>query len=105
MCTALKVLCVAEDRERLASLKRAAVSAEWELLAGAWDEREALRQLHDDRPHVLVVFGDLPELLAEARKAVPDLRILTDRDLPGTDVVVGSAAEVKEAALGRRSAG
>ena len=35
MCRALKVLCAAEGRERLAVLKRASVGARWELVGGA----------------------------------------------------------------------
>jgi hypothetical protein len=46
VCRALKVLCVAEDPAALAELKRATVSAEWELAPGATTEQEAIRQLH-----------------------------------------------------------
>ena len=50
-------MCVAQDAEALGVLKRATVSAEWELAPGATDEDEAIRQLHAERPHVVVVFG------------------------------------------------
>jgi hypothetical protein len=92
---------VAEDAEALARLKRATVSQEWELAAGATDEAEALRQLHEERPHVVVVFGPFAGLVARALEAYPALRVVADRDLPGASVVVGGAAEVREAVLGR----
>jgi hypothetical protein len=100
MCRALTVLCVASDRAALAELKRATVSAEWELAPGATDEEEALVQLERERPHVMVVFGDHARLAAEARERYPGLRIIADRDLPGTSATVGSAAEVRDAVKG-----
>lgn len=50
MCRALKVLCVTEDPEGLAALKRAAVSADWELAPGAATEQDGLEQLEAKRP-------------------------------------------------------
>lgn len=101
MCRALQVLCVAEDGEALAALKAATVSADWELAAGAITEREALRQLHEERPHVLVAFGAFERLVAVALEAYPNLRVVADRDLPGASVVAASLEEVWEAVRGR----
>lgn len=101
MCTALKVLCVAEDDGSLAALRRAAISAEWELLPGATSEADALRQLHRERPHVLVVFGPYEAFVATAREAYPSVRVVADRDLPGADVVATSLEEVRGSVLGR----
>jgi hypothetical protein len=95
----MKVLCVAEDREALASLKRAAVSAEWELMPGAVTEGQALAQLEAESPHVLVAFGDFEALVGKARASLPWLRIVTDRDVPGA-TVVASAEEVRSAVGG-----
>ena len=67
VCRALKVLCVAEDDASLEALKRATVSADWELVAGATTEDEAVRQLHAERPHVLVAFGPSRAWSARAR--------------------------------------
>lgn len=100
MCRSLKVLCVAESREALAALKRAAISADWELAPGAATEREALVQLESDRPHVVVAFGDLAGFVARARELFPYLRIVTDRDLPGATVVAASLEEVRGAVKG-----
>ncbi len=76
VCRALKVLCVAEDPTALAELKRATVSAEWELAPGATTEEEAIGQLHAERPHFLVVFGSFPGLVERALEAYPFLRVV-----------------------------
>ena len=96
MCRALKVLCVAGDRSALAELKRAAVSAEWELGPGATTEDDAIRQLHLERPHVLIVFGSFPTLVERALEAYPSLRVITDRAIRGA-VAVGSLEQVRAA--------
>jgi hypothetical protein len=102
MCRALKVLCVAEGRERLAELKRATVSAAWELAPGAASEEEALVQLDEARPHVVVVFGPFPRLAAEARAR--GVRVVADRELPGA-AVARSLEEVRGLVLGTRPGG
>jgi hypothetical protein len=88
MCRALKVLCVAEDPEALAELKRAAVSAEWELTPGATGPEEAVRQLHEERPHVVVAFGAFEGFVAQAIEAYPALLVVADRDGPGAVTAV-----------------
>ncbi len=100
MCRALKVLCVAPDGDALASLKRAAVTAEWELSPGATTEEEALAQLESERPHVLVVFGDFAGFVGKAREVYPFIRIVADRDVPGATVVAASMEEVRDAVKG-----
>jgi hypothetical protein len=100
VCRALKVLCVAPDRVRIAALKRAAVSAAWELTPGATTEDAARAQLESERPHVLVVFGDFAGVVAKAREAYPFIRIVADRDLPGATVIAASLEEVRGAVKG-----
>ncbi len=100
MCRALTVLCVASSRRVLAALKRAAVSAEWDLAPGATTEDEALAQLESERAHVLVVFGEFESLLSRAREGWPNLRIICDRDLPGATVVVATPEEIRDAVKG-----
>ncbi len=95
MCRAVRVLCVATDREGLSALKRAAVSAEWELASGAVDEEGALAQIGAERPHVLVVFGPYGSLVDLVRQRFPAMRIVADRDLPGADAVATSLEEVR----------
>ena len=100
MCVALKVLCIAPDADRLGALKRAAVSADWELAPGATSEREAARQLREERVHVVVVFGPFERFVRRALTAHPTLRVVADRDLPGVSAVVSSLDEVRSAVLG-----
>jgi hypothetical protein len=95
MCRAVTVLCVATDAEALAALRRAAVSAEWELAPGATDEDDAIARVDVDRPHVLVAFGPFERLVRLARERFPGMRIVTDRDLPGADAVATSLEEVR----------
>ena len=97
MCRALKVLCVASDRQALMDLKRAAVSAEWELAPGAITEDEALAQLEAERPDVLVVFGEFEELVSRVREDRPTMRIVCDQGLPGATVVVERPEEIRDA--------
>jgi hypothetical protein len=97
MCRALKVLCVASDRQALMDLKRAAVSAEWELAPGAIGEDDALAQLEAERPHVMVVFGDFEALVWRVREGRPTMRIVCDRELPGATVVVERPEEIRDA--------
>ena len=100
MCRALKVLCVAPDPDALAALKRASASADWELASGATNEEDALAQLDEERPHVVVAFGDLGGFVRRARELHPFLRIVTDRDLPGATVVATSLEKVRGAVKG-----
>jgi hypothetical protein len=95
MCRALKVLCVASDRESLLELKRAAVSAEWELSAGATNEADAIGQIDAERPHILVVFGPYERLVALVRERFPGMRVIADRDMPGATDVATSLGEVR----------
>jgi hypothetical protein len=97
MCRALKVLCVASDRQALMDLKRATVSAEWELVPGAITEDDALAQLDTERPDVLVVFGEFEGLVSRVREGRPSMRIVCDRDLPGATVAVGRPEEIRDA--------
>jgi hypothetical protein len=91
----VKVLCVATDHEALMALKRAAVSAEWELSPGATDLRDALDQLDVERPHALVAFGPFEQLVALAAERFPAMRIVTDRDAPGATAVAPSLDDVR----------
>jgi hypothetical protein len=97
MCRALKVLCVASDRQALMDLKRAAVSAEWELAPGAITDDDALAQLEAERPDVLVVFGEFQELMSRVREGRPTMRIVCDHELPGATVVVERREEIRDA--------
>jgi hypothetical protein len=105
VCTALRVLCVATDPRTLDELKRAAVSAEWELAPGATDEDDALRQLREEHVHVAVVFGPFEGFVRRALRSAPTLRVVSDRPIPGASVVVSSLDAVRGAVLGVPRAG
>jgi hypothetical protein len=95
VCRALKVLCVATDASSLAALKNAAVSAEWELVAGATNEADAVGAIDAERPHILVVFGPYERLVGLVRERFPGIRIVADRDAPGATAVATSLNEIR----------
>jgi hypothetical protein len=95
MCRALKVLCVAADPESLTALKKATVSADWELSAGAINETDALAMIDVDRPHALVAFGAFGNLVALISERFPGMRIVVDRQTPGATDVAGSLEDVR----------
>jgi len=96
VCRAVKVLCVAGDDEALGALRRATTAAEWELTPGATNETDALGLVDAERPHAMVVFGSYAELVSLVRDRFPAMRIVTDRDAPGTSAVASSPDEVRE---------
>jgi hypothetical protein len=102
MCRALRVLCAAADPERLGPLRRASVSASWELIGGAVGPEEAIRQAGELAPDVVVLDGLGPEVTAAIRGAAPRARVVTVG--PGTageaDATVRSLDEVRPAILG-----
>jgi len=96
MCTAVKVLCVADDEESLEALRLATTAAEWELTPGATTEVDALGVIDAERPHALVAFGEHERLVALVRERFPAMRIVTDRDTPGASAVARSPDDVRE---------
>jgi hypothetical protein len=72
MCRALKVLCVAA----------------------------ALRQLDEEHPHVVAVVGAFDAFVAETRRRVPYIRIVTDRDVAAASAVVSDLSEMRDAIKG-----
>jgi hypothetical protein len=96
VCRAVKVLCVAPDEDALRALRLATTAAEWELTPGATDESGALGVIDAERPHAIVVFGDYERLVSLVRERFPAMRIVTDRDAPGTSGVAPSREEVRE---------
>ena len=101
MCRALQVLCVANGAPSLDALRRAAVGQEWEV-AGATGGDEALKALDATRPHVLVAWGALADLVKQARRRFPGLRIVAvgRTAVPEADVNITSIKDVRSAILG-----
>lgn len=96
MCRAVKVLCVAMDVEGLEALRYATTAAEWELTPGATNEIDALGLVDAERPHAMVAFGMYEELVSLVRDRFPAMRIVTDRDVPGTSAVASSRDDVRD---------
>ncbi|MDP9330882.1 MAG: hypothetical protein M3P11_09630 [Actinomycetota bacterium] len=91
---------MATDAGSLTSLRAASVSAEWELVAGATSEAEALNVIDVERPHVLVAFGPYERLVSLVRERFPGMRVVVDRDIPDADAVVGSLEQVRGSVKG-----
>lgn len=101
MCRSLRILCAAPAPDRLAALKRAAVSASWELVGGA-DSAEALRdQIERWSPDVVVVDGSLgPGATVVVRGAKRRVRLVSVGPLDGADAQALSLDAVRDAILG-----
>ena len=101
MCRSLKVLCAAPGPDRLRALKRATVSASWELVGGVGDEADLLAQLTSWRPDV-VVLQDMGEgAVALVRRTMPLARIVSvGVAVPGADAWAGTQDDVRGAVLG-----
>ena len=104
MCRALTVLCVAPDADALAVLKRATVSASWELTPGATTVDEAMEQVLERRPYVLVLQGEWPGLAERARETLPWLRVVAV-DGSGAADAVAPLEGVRETIAGLSSPG
>jgi sugar/nucleoside kinase (ribokinase family) len=108
-CVALKVVCLARDRESLLALKRAAVGSEWELTPGATSLGDAMEQLREFQAHVLVVHGVDGDVVARVRQAHPGVRIVLVASATGAGdadpltVSVQSVEGVRRAILPRGS--
>jgi hypothetical protein len=96
VCRAVKVLCVATDDDALQALRQLATAAEWELTPGATNETDALALIDSERPHSMVAFGGFERLVSLVRDRFPAMRIVTDRDTPGSNAVAASRDDVRE---------
>lgn len=105
MCRALKVLCAA-PADRLMALKRAAVSATWELVGGAVTAEEVAAEVAAERPDVVVIDEGLTGVaVAKARRAYRTVRVVGVGTLPGVDASVQDLADLREAILGLQGPG
>ena len=101
MCRALKVLCAAPDQDRLAELKRASVSAIWELTGGARSPDELAAQVADLEPDVVVLDGRMPEdSVRRIREVRPRVRVVGVGEVSGADATASSLDEIRDAILG-----
>jgi AmiR/NasT family two-component response regulator len=96
MCRALRVLCAAPDRERLLALKRATVSAQWELVGGACSLDELVSQVDGVAPDVVVIDAGIgPHAASRVREHRATARIVS---VGGP--MRGADAHVREAIMG-----
>jgi DNA-binding NarL/FixJ family response regulator len=101
MCRALKVLCAAPDQDRLTELKRAAVSAVWELTGGARSLDELVDQLSDLEPDVVVVDDRMPQdAVRRIREVRSRARVVGVGNVSGADATASSPAGIRDAILG-----
>ena len=103
MCRALKVVCVAAGAPSLEALRRAASGPDWELATGATSADEALGQIEEQRPHVLVTWGSFRDLVEAVRARYPGMRIVwvgRGEDVPEANASIRSLKEVRDAIKG-----
>jgi chemotaxis response regulator CheB len=102
MCRALKVLCGAESRERLAELKRATVSTNWELVGGANSIEQLTSELTSWRPDVVVLDAAMGAgAVSAVRSVLERARIVTvGSALAGADEEAASLEDIRAAVLG-----
>jgi DNA-binding NarL/FixJ family response regulator len=101
MCRALKVLCAAPDPDRLLELKRAAASVHWELVRGALDMEELVKQIDQLRPDVVVIDAALgADAALRVRDRMPNARILSVGGSLDGETAAADPGTVREAILG-----
>jgi len=102
MCRALRILCAAPGRTRLAALKRASVAAAWELVGGATTPEDVAAQAEWWAADVLVIDAGLGAAAVHSARSVrPGLQVVSvGGPLDGADEVAETLDQVREAVLG-----
>jgi hypothetical protein len=93
MCTAVRIVVAAADRERRLELRRAAVTAEWEVVGEADGPESAYREVVERRARFLVLdaaaAGPRPQALAmRLRSTSPNLLLVGVGEVAGADATV-----------------
>jgi DNA-binding NarL/FixJ family response regulator len=93
MCTAVRIVVAAAERERRLQLRRAAVTAEWEVVGEADGPEAAYREALDRRARFLVLdasaAGPRPEALARRlRSTSPGALLVGVGEVAGADATV-----------------
>jgi DNA-binding NarL/FixJ family response regulator len=94
MCTAVRIVVAAAERERRLELRRAAVTAEWEVVGEADTPEAAYREAVERRARFLVLdasaAGPRPEVLVRRLKSTsPNAFVVGVGDVAGVDATVG----------------
>src|SRR5215211_7809804 len=97
MCTAVRIVVAAADRERRLELRRAAVTAEWEVVGEADGPEAAYGEAVERRARFLVLdasaAGPRPEVLVRRlRSTSPNAFVVGVGEVPGVDVGVPADA-------------
>jgi hypothetical protein len=97
MCTAVRIVVAAAERERRLELRRAAVTAEWEVVGEAADADGAYAEAVERRARFLVLdasaAGPRPELLVRRlRSTSPNAFVVGVGEVPGVDASVDAGA-------------
>jgi DNA-binding NarL/FixJ family response regulator len=93
MCTAVRVVVAAAERERRLALRRATVTAEWEVVGEAADAAGAYSEAIERRGRFLVIEADLAgggweALLRRLRSISPNLLVVGVGEVAGADASV-----------------
>jgi DNA-binding NarL/FixJ family response regulator len=97
MCTAVRIVVAAADRERRLELRRAALTAEWEVVGEAADHHGAYTEAVERRARFLVLdasaAGPRPEVLVRRlRSTSPNAFVVGVGDVQGVDTTVPAGA-------------
>ena len=97
MCTAVRIVVAAAERERRLELRRAAVTAEWEVVGEADGAEAAYGEAVERRARFLVLdasaAGPRPEVLARRlRSARPGAFVVGVGEVQGADATVAAGA-------------
>ena len=97
MCTAVRIVVAAADRERRLELRRAAVTAEWEVVGEADGPEAAYAEAVERRARFLVLdasaAGLRPEVLARRlRSTNPNAFVVGVGEVAGADATVEADA-------------
>jgi hypothetical protein len=95
MCTAVRIVVAAAERERRLELRRAAVTAEWEVVGEADGPQAAYSEAVERRARFLVLdasaAGPRPEVLVRRlRSTSPNAFVVGVGEVAGVDASVGS---------------
>jgi DNA-binding NarL/FixJ family response regulator len=97
MCTAVRIVVAAAERERRLELRRAAVTAEWEVVGEAADANAAYGEAVERRARFLVLdasaAGPRPEVLVRRlRSTSPNALVIGVGEVAGVDATVAADA-------------